>query len=316
MAIPIKVPPPPRTNRLSNVTPPPPRTFPLPKGPHVTAAADPWRDDAVVRHDWQKYAAAKANLGYGANRPMDYEEFASVWRAAMERTARERDEADISRNRVMTENAELRRELEEVRGELSSTEAMEELRRVNAGTFDLRLQVSQLQAALRATHGFVPEPDLGSQFLGCIMEDEIPSTWVDMIGAATQEVQLIAFTFDSDDATDALVHLRSRRDLPGPVRCRVICDGAYADRGTMSNHGPRILRLQRHGVQVRYFRGGRRLHQKSLQCDNFYCCGSMNFTQASRANVERNVLVRLSETSSAAERAHFEVLWDKSTAGA
>ena len=132
-----------------------------------------------------------------------------------------------------------------------------------------------------------------------------------MILQAEVEVCVTAFTFDSELVCESLVLARSRRagNLP---RCRVLMDGPYADRGNMPNRGPRLQRLRSFGVQVRFFRAGRRLHQKSLLTDQCLYTGSMNFSQASLANVERGAILELSPANYEAELQVFEEAWSVS----
>ncbi len=87
--------------------------------------------------------------------------------------------------------------------------------------------------------------------------------------------------------------------------------GEYADRQNMPNRGPRLRRLVAQGVAVRFFRGDRRLHQKSMLADATLYIGSMNFSEASRANEERGVFLELTSTGVGAELAAFDALWEQ-----
>ena len=58
--------------------------------------------------------------------------------------------------------------------------------------------------------------------------------------------------------------------------------------------------------------GLRRLHAKLAITDTGLIVGSTNWTNASLRNVERGVLLRLSEAAHAAEVANFDAIWDAS----
>ena len=89
-------------------------------------------------------------------------------------------------------------------------------------------------------------------------------------------------------------------------------DGSYADKGNMASRAPRLQRLRSFGVQVRLFRAGRRLHQKSLLADQRFYTGSMKFSQASLANVERGAILELSPADYEAELQVFDEAWEQS----
>ena len=110
--------------------------------------------------------------------------------------------------------------------------------------------------------------------------------------------------------TEALIEARTRRSAAVP-RCRLLMCGEYADRGSMPNRGPRLQGSRSHGVLVRFYRVGRRLHEKAMLCDNRLYLGSMNFSQASSANVERGAILDLMPAEAEAEMRAFEVVWGK-----
>ena len=147
-----------------------------------------------------------------------------------------------------------------------------------------------------------------ARLLGIFGTRLIPSQWRALVQQANTDVSVAAFTFDSELLTEALVEARSRRGVPAP-RCRLIMCGDYADRGNMANRGPRLQRLRCHGVLVRFYRAGHRLHQKSLLADDYMYLGSMNFSEASRANAERGVTLRLTPAEAQDELSAFDVLW-------
>ena len=137
---------------------------------------------------------------------------------------------------------------------------------------------------------------------------DLPEQWRAMILQAEKEVCITAFTFDSELVCESLIGARRRRGRNIP-RCRILMDGAYADRGNMANRAPRLERLRSHGVLVRLFRAGRRLHQKSLLADQRLYTGSMNFSQASFSNVERGAILELSPADYEAELQEFNGAW-------
>ena len=173
-----------------------------------------------------------------------------------------------------------------------------------AETHSLRHEIAQLRAIPTAS------PLAEARVLRFVGSRDTPREWKGMIVQARSNIGVVAYTFDSAAVTDGLVEARSRRSSSIP-HCRVLIDGDYADRGNMSNRGPRVQLLRQRGVRVRYYRGSGALHQKTLLADRLLYVGSMNFSESSLANVERGVVMELTEEGVAAEVAEFEALWNQ-----
>jgi hypothetical protein len=128
---------------------------------------------------------------------------------------------------------------------------------------------------------------------------------VDAINKAASFVFIVAFTYDLDDVTQAVIAAKSR--VPG-IDARVLLDREQALSGPTRNLRPRVLQLTSHSVPVRLYSRGR-LHAKALLTDSAQVWGSLNWTVASLRNVERCVATSLPAAALAVEKQWFERLW-------
>ena len=183
------------------------------------------------------------------------------------------------------------------------------LREAAAAATELRSEVVRLRHEVtEARAAAVSAPLSEARLLGIFGGRAIPGQWRSMVHQANVDVSVAAFTFDSELLTEALIEARTRRGTPSP-RCRLLMCGEYADRGNMANWGPRLQRLRSHGVLVRFYRAGHRLHQKSMLADDRIYLGSMNFSDASRAYAERGAILRLTQAEARGKLNAYDALW-------
>jgi hypothetical protein len=125
------------------------------------------------------------------------------------------------------------------------------------------------------------------------------------IRGAQRHVLLVCFTFDLDDVTAALISAKSRHSR---LDERVMIDQSQALNGNTRNLRPKVMQLVSNGVPVRLYSKWR-LHAKVLLTDAGQFVGSLNWTTASLANVERVARFHLRGAAEKAERDWFDALW-------
>ena len=128
---------------------------------------------------------------------------------------------------------------------------------------------------------------------------------LDAINEAASFLFIVAFTYDLDDVTQAVI--AAKRRAPG-IDARVLLDREQALSGPTRNLRPRVLQLTSHSVPVRLYSRSR-LHAKALLTDSAQVWGSLNWTVASLRNVERCVATSLPAAALAVEKQWFERLW-------
>ena len=134
--------------------------------------------------------------------------------------------------------------------------------------------------------------------------------WVLAANAARRHVWLSAYTFDLGGAfaqmEDALVRAKRRG-----VDARVVIDRSWATGASMTGLRPTILRLQAFKVLVCMPPAAAgTLHHKGFLADDIASYGSANWTRNSLTLIERVVVVRLSPTAAAREKAQFETYFE------
>ena len=127
------------------------------------------------------------------------------------------------------------------------------------------------------------------------------------IRTAKSFVYVVAFTFDLDDVTQSIIE--AKRARPN-LDIRVLLDREQALTGQTRNLRPRVIQLTTHRISVRLYSASR-LHAKVLLTDVVQTWGSLNWTAASLANVERCAITTLPEQSLNREIAWFDDLWTK-----
>jgi phosphatidylserine/phosphatidylglycerophosphate/cardiolipin synthase-like enzyme len=125
------------------------------------------------------------------------------------------------------------------------------------------------------------------------------------IRGAQRYVLLVCFTYDLDDVTAALISAKSRHSR---LDERVMIDQSQALNGNTRNLRPKVMQLVSNGVPVRLYSKWR-LHAKVLLTDAGQFVGSLNWTTASLANVERVARFHLRGAAEKAERDWFDALW-------
>jgi hypothetical protein len=125
------------------------------------------------------------------------------------------------------------------------------------------------------------------------------------INEAVTFLFVVAFTYDLDDVTQAII--AAKRRAPG-IDARVLLDREQALTGPTRNLRPRVLQLTSHRVPVRLYSRSR-LHAKALLTDSAQVWGSLNWTVCSLRNVERCVATCLPAAALAAEQQWFDQLW-------
>ena len=130
------------------------------------------------------------------------------------------------------------------------------------------------------------------------------------ISNAQQFVYIVAYTYDLDDVTQALIKVKRHRPN---IDARVLLDKEQSLTGPTRNLRPRVLQLTTHAVPVRLY-SRCRLHAKVLLTDAEQMWGSLNWTNASLNNVERCAFAHLLPEELSAEKAWYEDLWNNARA--
>ena len=125
------------------------------------------------------------------------------------------------------------------------------------------------------------------------------------IRTAKRFVLVVAFTFDLEDVTQALIEAKRRES---GLDVRVLIDRDQSLSGPTANLRPRVLQLTSRAIPVRLY-SRCRLHAKVLLSDAGQLWGSLNWTNASLRNIERNAATQLSQDLLDVERRWFDDLW-------
>ena len=181
----------------------------------------------------------------------------------------------------------------------------------------LEKRVLELEAALQRAQ--LTRPGLGS-VERVVDAQAAKALWLEMLGSASegQAVELMAYTYDLEEVTLALVEARRRR-----AAVRVLLDARQALGSSTRAMRGMAQQLEAEGVAVRCRSGislsrvygpGRVpgngiMHCKSLRVGDQWALGSCNFSRSSQANVEVVALLALSPAGSAAAMRRFDEEW-------
>ena len=181
----------------------------------------------------------------------------------------------------------------------------------------LEKRVLELEAAVQRAQ--LARPGLGS-VERVLDAPAAKGLWLEMLGGASegQAVELMAYTYDLEEVTLALVEARRRR-----AAVRVLLDARQAlGTSTRAMRGM-AQQLEAEGVAVRCRSGvslsriygqGRvpgngSMHCKALRVGDQWALGSCNFSRSSQANVEVVALIALSAAGSDAVTKRFDEEW-------
>jgi phosphatidylserine/phosphatidylglycerophosphate/cardiolipin synthase-like enzyme len=133
----------------------------------------------------------------------------------------------------------------------------------------------------------------GGKLISVLSSKQTQKMAVNLLNKAKDRATLTAFTLDLLIVCNAMVEAAQRG-----VQSQLFVDRGHSLKGSTSAQMDRLEMLRRGGVEVYLAKGvtaGGIQHSKTLLVDDYYLCGSTNWTSSSRSNHESSMLIELSD---------------------